>query len=156
MQHLKTLGLAAVVSVMGSASLAENIVASDPGVLLSFFLDQGISAELTKDDYGDPKIDVRYYGTKFEIYYYGCNNGENCRAIQFFSGYQTNGSISLEQINSWNTTKRYAKAYLSKELSARIEYDVLLGNVGMSKEDFDSVFSLWTRSMENFEKFIDR
>ena len=155
MQRFKSLALAAVVSVIGSASSAENIVASDPGVLLSFFLDQGIPAELTKDDYGDPKINVRYFGTKFGIYYYGCNNGENCRAIQFFSGYKTSGKISLEQINSWNTTERYAKAYLSKELNARIEYDVHLGNVGMSKEDFDSVFSLWTQSIENFEKLID-
>ena len=155
MQKFRSLALAAVVSVMGSASSAENIVASDPGVLLSFFLGQGIPAELTIDDYGDPKINLRYFGTNFEIYYYGCNNGENCRSIQFFSGYQTNGRISLEQINSWNTDQRYARAYLSKELSARIEHDVHLGNVGMSKEDFDSVFSLWTQSMTKFEKFID-
>lgn len=158
MQVFKSLALAAAVSVIGSAASAasaENIVASDSQVLLSYFFDQGIPAKLTVDDYGDPKIDARYFGTNFKIYYYGCTGGENCRSIQFFSGYRTDGKISLEQINSWNTTERYARAYLSENLSARIEYDVQLGSTGMTEEDFDSVFSLWTQSLENFEKFID-
>ncbi|MGR3344276.1 MAG: YbjN domain-containing protein [Paracoccaceae bacterium] len=155
MQAFKSVALAAVVSVLGSAISAGNIVASDPEVLLTYFFEQGIPAKLTVDDYGDPKIDARYFGTNFKIYYYGCTGGENCRSIQFFSGYQTDGRISLEQINSWNTTERYARAYLSENLSARIEYDVQLGSTGMTEEDFDSVFSLWTRSVENFEEFID-
>ncbi len=155
MQKTKSLALAAVVSALGAAASAENIVASDPGVLVAYFFDQGIPAKLTKDDYGDPLIDARYFGTNFQIYYYGCTGGENCRSIQFFSGYRTDGRISLEQINSWNTSERYARAYLSENLSARIEYDVQLGNTGMTEEDFNSVFSLWTQSVENFEEFID-
>jgi len=154
-QAFKSLVLATAVAVIGSAASTENIVASDPQVLLSYFFDQGIPAKLTKDDYGDPKIDARYFGTNFKIYYYGCNGGEKCRSIQFFSGYRTDGRISLEQINSWNTTERYARAYLSENLNARIEYDVQLGSTGMTEEDFDSVFSLWTQSLENFEEFID-
>ena len=106
MQKTKSLALAAVVSALGAAASAENIVASDPGVLVAYFFDQGIPAKLTKDDYGDPLIDARYFGTNFKIYYYGCTGGENCRSIQLFSGYRTDGRISLEQINSWNTSER--------------------------------------------------
>ena len=110
MHKFSSWAMVAIVSIFGSAVAAENIVASDPQVLLSYFFDQGIPAKLTIDDYGDPKIDARYFGTNFNIYYYGCSGGENCRAIQFFSGYRTDGRISLEQINSWNTTERYARA----------------------------------------------
>ena len=77
MQIFKSLALAAVISVLGSVSSAQNIVASDPGVLMTFFSDQGVPTKLSKDDYGDPKLDLRYYGTKFQIFYYGCTNGEN-------------------------------------------------------------------------------
>ena len=155
MRKMRMMVLAVALGALGSAAAAQNIVASDPQVLLAFFHDQGIPAKLTQDDYGDPKIDLRYYGTSFSIYYYGCSGGENCRSIQFVSGYRTDGNISLEQINSWNTTERYARAYLSEAKNARIEYDVQLGKSGMTDEYFDSVFSLWTQSVENFEECID-
>jgi putative sensory transduction regulator len=98
---------------------------------------------------------IRYYDTSFSIYFYGCNNGTGCTSIQYFSGYRTEGSVSASRLNEWNRDKRYARAYLSDSGAARIEYDVYLGADGMSQADFDQSFSLWTRSMGEFEEFID-
>ena len=153
---LKFVKLAAVALLLPTAAAADHTqVASDPQGMKSFFADQGIVTQLETDDYGDPLLSIRYYDTSFSIYFYGCNDGTGCTSIQYFSGYRTEGSVSVSRLNEWNRDKRYARAYLSDSGAARIEYDVYLGADGMSQTDFDQAFSLWTRSMGEFEEFID-
>ena len=154
MNIIKAIAACAALMLPGAAA-AQNVVATTGDSVADFFKDEGATVELTTDSVGDPNVKVEYYGNDFSVYYYGCDNNSNCNAIQFFSGYQTDGSVRLAKINEWNNENRFARGYISEEGSARIEMDVFLGDDGMSPDDFAQAVSLWTRAMQDFETFID-
>ncbi|WP_259971523.1 YbjN domain-containing protein [Leisingera caerulea] len=154
MNIIKAIAACAALMLPGAAA-AQNVVATTGDSVADFFKDEGATVELTTDSVGDPNVKVEYYGNDFSVYYYGCDNNTNCNAIQFFSGYQTDGSVRLAKINEWNNENRFARGYISEEGSARIEIDVFLGDDGMSPDDFAQAVSLWTRAMQDFETFID-
>lgn len=154
MSFLRQILFAGLIAFPG-ASLAQNIVATDATSIANFFLEEGIEPSVEEDNTGDPKINVDYYGTDFSIFYYGCEDGINCDSIQFFSGYRTDGGVRLSKVNEWNSNKRYAFAYVSKEGNARIEHDVFLGKYGMVPDDFAKLLSLWVRAQKEFEEHIE-
>ena len=154
MNMLKAIAASAVL-MLPVAAAAQNVVAKTGESVAGFFKDEGAKVELTTDSVGDPNVKVEYYGNDFSVYYYGCDNNVDCDAIQFFSGYQTEGSVRLAKINEWNTENRFARGYISEEGSARIEMDLFLGDDGMSPDDFAQAVSLWTRAMQDFETLID-
>ena len=153
MDMLKAIAASAVL-MMPVAASAQNVVAKTGESVAGFFKDEGAQVEVTTDSVGDPNLKVEYYGNDFSVYYYGCSDNKNCTEIQFFSGYQTDGSVRLSKINEWNTENRFARAYVSEEGSARIEMDVFLGNKGMTPDDFAQAVGKWNRAMQDFEEFI--
>ncbi len=154
MKILKVMVLALAFAAPGLAR-AQQIVATDALSIANFFLESGTKPKIDVDEYGDPRINVKYQGSEFAIYFYGCNNGQNCRSVQFYSGYRTEGSVSYAQINKWNADKRYVKAYLSDSGNARIEQDIYLGDYGMNAGDFREMVDNWVRSMARFEVAIN-
>lgn len=134
---------------------AENITAANPQSLMDFFASENATAKLTEDNVGDPKIDMKYYSTDFAVYFYGCDDGKSCDAIQFFSGYATKGDVAIAKINAWNTDQRFGRAYLTDEGAARVEYDVYTGADGITKEDFSEIFEIWVKMLGKFENHID-
>jgi len=134
---------------------AQQIVATDATSIADFFTDEGATPTVEVDNVGDPKISVEYYGAEFTIYFYGCDDGKDCDAIQFFSGYRTEGSVRLSKVNDWNADKRYAIAYISDSGSTRIEQDIFLGREGMHPDDFAKVLGIWVGQMRDFEEHID-
>lgn len=154
MHILKTIAASAVL-VMPVAAAAQNVVAGTGDSVAGFFKDEGAQVEVTTDSAGDPNLKIEYYGNDFSVYYYGCDDNVDCDAIQFFSGYQTDGSVRLAKINEWNNENRFARGYISEEGSARIEMDVFLGRQGMSADDFAQAVGIWNRAMQDFETFIE-
>lgn len=148
-------GLSVAVCASTSVAQTANIVAKDATSIANYFRDEGTTPTVTTDDYGDPKLELEHLGTEFSVWYYGCTNGAECSSIEFFSGYATNGSVRLAKINEWNTDHRFARAYVTEDGAARIEYDVFLGDTGMSPDDFANVVGTWIGSMHEFEEFID-
>ncbi|MGR3760820.1 YbjN domain-containing protein [Roseobacteraceae bacterium NS-SX3] len=145
---------AAALAVAPLAANAENIVATTPASVAKFFEDEGAGVEALTDNVGDPKLNIEYYGNEFTVYYYGCDNNTNCDAVQFFSGYQTDGGVRLAKINQWNAENRFTRAYVSEEGAARIEMDVFMGKDGVSADDFARMTGIWARSMNDFEEVI--
>ena len=135
--------------------VGQSIVAGDGGPVISWYVNEGGEVSKSIDDYGDPLLSVSHYGRDFEIYFYGCKDGDNCTAIQFYSGYRTEGGVRQGTINEWNAGRRYLRSYLSDSGSSRIEYDVYLGENGMSQDDFAEVTAIWLRGMRDFEEHID-
>lgn len=154
---MKITSLIAVAALLTSpvAVQAQNLVAKNAKSLERFFQNEGAEVESMVDNVGDPKLEVTYYGNEFSVYYYGCDDNINCNAVQFFSGYKTEGSVRLSKINTWNAENRYARAYVSDSGSARIEMDIYMGDDGVSADDFAAMISLWSRSMSDFEDMID-
>lgn len=151
MKAIPIMLLAAGLSVTGVQ--AESLVdATDPEKLAQLVRGFG-SATLEKDDYGDPLITGRINGSKYGIYFYGCDDNRDCKDVQFaaaWAGYD----VSMAQINEWNRTKRYGKAYLDSDGDPNVELIVNL-KYGVSRDNFDDTIDWWMLTMKEFEQFID-
>ena len=152
MRHVLTTAFLCL-SLSGPA-LADRVTAGDGSSLMRWYLEENAQVEPLIDDWGDPLLDVEQYGQSFQVFYYGCTDGRDCDAIQFYSGYRTNGAVRQSTINEWNAGKRFLRAYLSDEGNARIEYDVMLGAEGLSGDDFVKVNGIWLNGMREFEAHI--
>lgn len=158
MKKILSIGLLAGAMTFGAQSAvvaADNIVASNPDAIKAFFVDQGIPATLEEDSVGDPLLKLRYFGTTFSMYFFGCSDNTNCKSVQYFSGYKQSDAVPVSQINEWNVNNRFLRAYGTETGAARIEYDIYLGEDGMTVSDFNNAFSKWTRGLTEFEKYID-
>lgn len=128
------------------------IMAADPQGMIDWFTAQGFVATLDKDGWGDPLIDVRFYGSQFSVFFYECTNNTQCGSIQFFAGYGLD-DLGPSVMNDWNYNNRYLRAYLTED-AARIEYDVFTGAAGLDPADFSEVVSIWTDGLAEFEAMI--
>jgi hypothetical protein len=139
----------------GQVAAEELIDAKKPAAILNIAKGFG-SAKLGTDSEGDPLITGRIKGTKYGIYFYGCNSkGEDCDDIQFnaaWSGVKT----TLQTINQWNAEKRYGKAYIDNEGDPVIQMTVNL-DYGVSDENLDDTFNWWTKALDEFiEEVVDK
>lgn len=112
------------------------------------------SSEIGTDNRGDPKVNGRMHGVKYQIYFYGCTNGEKCSSVQFRAGFTQNTKQTIVRMNEWNTTKRFGKAYLDKDGDAIIEMNVSLKG-GVCSDNFDETVSWWSTVLREFLTYID-
>lgn len=140
--------------MMGGA--AERVViASDPESFVAFFEDAGYPARLTEDQMGDPLIEYRQGSDKYSMFFYDCTDNVDCHAVQFYSGYNTEGETTLEMINEWNAERRFTRAYLTEDGVARIEMDIATSFDGLSWRDFSALLDLWLDRVVVFEDHIN-
>lgn len=110
------------------------------------------SAELGKDTEGDPRIWGRMDGQKYEIFFYGCKEGKQCKEIQFWSGWSET-KATLEKINEWNRATRFGTASIDKNGNAIIELSVNL-DYGVTRKNLDDTFDFWRQQVTQFPKSI--
>ncbi|MHA6265320.1 YbjN domain-containing protein [Aliiroseovarius sp. CAU 1755] len=134
-----------------TGACADTIKASEPQSVLDYFTAIGAPANLTEDNVGDPLIEIQYYGTKFAVFFYGCREAKNCDSLQMFSGYTADTKITLEALNAWNAEQRYGRVYQAEDGRKLLEYDIYTGNAGVSSDDFDEMFDIWTELVKSFE-----
>ncbi len=154
----KSLGLICCAALLsGWAGIASaQVVASDPAGILKRLQNYGYPATMTTDNQGDPKIETRVSDTKFNVYFYGCDdNHANCTAIQFGAGYDLKNGISALKINEWNRDQRFAKAYIDDESDPFLEMDVNMAADGVGEKNFEDMVEIWRKQVENFEDYID-
>lgn len=157
--HLLAIVLALLISA-GSAlaqstpSSCTNIVdGTDPTRIFHLARGHG-SAEISTDNRGDPKIDGRMHGARYQIYFYGCKNGEQCNSVQFRAGFTQQVKQTVERMNEWNVTKRFGKAAIDKDGDATIEMNVNLRG-GVCNTNFDETVGWWSTVLREFLTFID-
>ncbi len=146
-------GLVLAMGIAAPAS-AEQILASNPQSLVNFFFNQGIPAQLTTDQVGDPLVEYRVNGDTNQVYFYDCTDNTNCLALQFSSGYRLDKPISLETVNGWNAENRFTFAYLADDGAVWIEFDIATSQDGISDRDFKDIYDLWVSNLADFEKTI--
>ncbi|MCK8463958.1 YbjN domain-containing protein [Aliiroseovarius sp. S1339] len=142
---------AAIAAFLATGALADPIKASDPQSVLGYFKEIGAPATLTEDSVGDPLIEIQYYGTTFAVFFYGCDDNKNCNSLQLYAGYTAENEISAEDLNSWNADQRYGRVYQDSDGRKKLEYDIYTGNAGVSSDDFDEMFDIWTELVKSFE-----
>lgn len=142
---------ATLAASLATGALADPIKASDPQSVLGYFKEIGAPATLSEDSVGDPLIEVQYYGTTFAVFFYGCNDNENCNSLQLYAGYTAENEISRDALNTWNADQRYGRVYEDPDGRKKLEYDIYTGHAGVSSDDFDEMFDIWTELVKSFE-----
>ena len=120
----------------------------------NFFKDEGAKVEVTTDSVGDPNLKVDYYGNDFSVYYVGFTAATTTPTATRSSSspaIRQTAACACPRSTNGTTNNRFARAYVSEEGSARIEMDVLLGNDGMSPDDFALAVGIWNRALQDFE-----
>jgi len=125
------------------------ITAANPQTILDIARGYG-SAELSTDSVNDPLITGRIDGTSYRVYFYGCSNGRNCKTIDFYAAWSSN-RVSLRDVNEWNRTKRFTKAYLDSDDDPILEMSVNLDN-GVSRGNLDYTFDWWKVTLKQFKE----
>jgi len=149
---MKMLVAAALVASMATAASAADVVkASEPTSLGTFFFDQGIASKLSEDSYGDPMVQFRKDNREYTIFFYGCTDNTDCTNLQFYRGYETNGDVGLDVVNGMNQDNRFVTATIDTEDDVILTMDVLTGQNGIAKDDFDLLFNVFVETVADFE-----
>ena len=153
---LKSSKLTATVLVAGifasGVSFASEIIsAENPEAIYNVAKGFG-SAELKKDSTGDPMIVGRINGTKYGILFYGCKHHKKCDDIIFHAGW-SGTDVTMRQVNKWNQTKKYGKAYLDKDGDPVLEMSVNL-DYGVTKDNFEDTFDWWSKALKGFKEKV--
>jgi Putative bacterial sensory transduction regulator len=164
---LLSIAVALMLTMMDSASMGQNSSAVSDRISAALVARElkamGYTANVNKDESGDPRVKTAVDGFSWDIFFYDCGPGaleeRGCDSFQFFSGYKVPDGFPLQTINKWNTEKRYAKAYThvlrDRSNNARIEVDVLIkGTLGDPAKIFRAYFGKMKNGASSFREFI--
>lgn len=150
----KSLLLAAAIALAPLGSNAQSLVdASDVEIIATLIQEEGYRAVVGTDSVSDPMITSSANGYEFEVYFYGCTDGENCRDIQFTAAFVVEDGMSLTSAQDFNLEKRWAKVYLDEESNPRLEMDVNMYG-GVSATNFNDTLDWWVIIMQDFMEYI--
>lgn len=128
--------------------------AVSPQAIVGLMQQAGYRAALTVDNIGDPKIESSAAGVEFSIYFYGCENAQNCQSLQFSSGYDLERGTSFQAMNDWNSTQRFGYAYLDNESDPFVNMDVNM-SYGISPDNFTDSLAIWDQVLSDFQRHIN-
>ena len=157
MAHLiASLAIAAVMLFPSLPSQASTVDKVAPVPMVSGNTPQAIleiakgfgSATLEKDGVGDPKIVGRIDGTKYNLYFFNCEDDHtDCDTLQFTAGW-TGFDVSLRDLNVWNLERLYGKAYLDKDNDPILEMTLVAAEMPASY--LEEWFEWWQLAMKEF------
>ena len=148
------LGILSIFGIALATPLAaEQLHARDPGRLAQVIQDLGYRARLETDSVGDPMIVSSAGGTDFSIYFYGCTNNRECKSLLFKVGFDLVDGTTLENVNAWNETTLFGRAYLDDEQDPWLEMAVNLDG-GVSQANFEDTYDWWEVVLRQFEDHI--
>ncbi len=132
------------------AALAQDLLmASAPDTLAAQFQEAGMQAKLGKDDVGDPMISSSASGANFDLFFYDCKDGKDCKSVQFDACFDMKDGVKLDVINTWNYDMRYGKASVDDQMDPCLKMDVEMTG-GLSKENFAMLLDTWTKILGRF------
>ena len=146
---------AALLATGGAAAAnAQMVRAQDPQSLVKVLQEAGFQAQLDTDPTGDPRITSGVSGSRFYILFYNCTANRNCATVQFRAGYKLDKPLGLDRINAWNSSQRFAKAFIDAENDPVLDMDLDLDDGGVSKALFIDNLEFWSTALSAFEKHI--
>lgn len=151
----KSLMVAIALSLAPLGANAQALVdASDVDIVAALIQDEGYRAVIGTDAVGDPLITSSANGYDFDVFFYGCTDGENCRDIQFSVSFDIEDGMSLTRAQDFNLEKRWAKVYLDEDSDPRLEMDFNMYG-GVSATNFNDTLDWWVIIMNEFIESID-
>ena len=93
------------------------------------------------------------FALRYQILFYGCSNNVNCQSTQFNTAWSVSSKPTLEQINSWNRTRRFGKAYLDSDGDPALDLSVNLKR-GIATENLEENFNWWAVAIKDLKKTL--
>ncbi len=133
---------------------AELVNATDPATIEAIVESQGWPATIVTKLGDDPYIESNRNGLKFLVLSMNCEEGKNCKTLQYYMGFSDAKDVSLERLNQWNKDKRFARAYKDDEGDPVLEMDVDLDFAGIPRENVGETFNTWATLMDSFREYV--
>jgi hypothetical protein len=145
---------AIAVAALSTPASAKDLPAGGMTVaeVASWLQDAGYQAQVVTAANGQQTITSASSGTGFHVGFYDCQN-QRCGSIQFFAGFNTKGALNPVKMNDWNSSERWARAYVDKVNDPWIEMDVDL-TPGGTYELLNDEFATWRSVLARFRSFI--
>ena len=145
--------LSAIAAIFMTAAPAQaRNVTADVAQISDLMKRNGYSVEI-KTEKGESHITVQKGKDSyaFEIFFYGCteNTMQNCKTVQFGSGFTPKTKPTLAAMNEYARDNRWGRIYLDNVGDPIVEMDVDLEKGGMSE-------ALFLDNIEYFETVIGR
>jgi hypothetical protein len=149
-----TFGLAimAALAAPAAAGAEETIDATDPERILAIAHSFG-EAALTTDNLGDPLIKGRIGEKGYDLFFYDCNEGRDCKSLTFSATWE-GADLTDEMMADWNREKRFGKAYLDEDGLATVEMSVNLHG-GVTRVNLDDTVDWWRLVVAEFADYFD-
>lgn len=130
------------------------VSAAAPEGLANIIRDMGYSASITTDGAGDPMIESSFDGYNFEVIFFGCSGGNNCKTLLFRADFRdTADRISAESVMEYNREYRWGRAYQDHASSTVLEMDLNLTG-GTPRANFETSFGFWINAIGNFSYYL--
>ncbi|MEM8662775.1 MAG: YbjN domain-containing protein [Pseudomonadota bacterium] len=108
------------------------------------------TAEVSKDNEGDPKITGAIGVARYLVLFFGCTDGANCRDIAFYSTID-NPAVTFEQLNKFNDDNRFGTAYRLDAETVVVKMPVNLFK-GVTEESFLDTVDWWRIVLDKFRE----
>ena len=110
------------------------------------------AAELTTDSLGDPLVRGELSGVPYDVYFFGCENGADCKNLQFRTGGEYQG-VSEADVARWNREKRFGKTFLDNNGNLVLEMNLNL-DFGVTQENLFDTFDWWRVVVDEYVAFF--
>ena len=152
--HRAIVAAAAALALSAAPAHAELVNAKNPATIKAILESQGWPATLVTKDGDDPYIESNRNGLKFLVLFMNCEDNRNCKTLQYYMGFSDAKDVSLDRLNQWNRTKRFARAYRDDEGDPVLEMDVDVDFAGIPRENVGETFNTWASLMDAYREFI--
>ncbi|MFN3643722.1 MAG: YbjN domain-containing protein [Gemmobacter sp.] len=127
--------------------------ATNPAQIAQAIVAHGYRAQLETGQSGDPLIRSSAEGINFTLFFYGCNQGKDCRSIRYSTNFRVNPAPTVEKINEWNNTKTIGMAAVTPDGLARLGHHVALSG-GVSEANLRASYDLWRAALRQYAEFV--
>lgn len=143
-----------LVGAAGTAH-AELVSPSTPQKIVEIVQSRGWPAELVTSRDNDPYIQSEYNGLKFLVLFMNCDSSHNkCKTLQYYLGFSDAKDTTLDQLNEWNKTKRFARAYRDDAGDPVLEMDLDVDFAGLPRENIGETLNTWATLMDSYHEFL--
>ena len=140
--------------LLATPAHAELVNAANPETIKAIVESQGWPATIVAKEGDDPYIESNRGGLKFLVLFMNCEEGQNCKTLQYYMGFSDAKDVTLERLNQWNKEKRFARAYKDDAGDPVLEMDVDLDFAGIPRENVGETFNTWASLMDSFRAYV--
>ncbi len=108
------------------------------------------TARFESDNNGDRYIAATVNDINFAVDVYNCE--PDCADLSFTASFEMDG-LTIDQMNEWNSSRRFGKAYIRDDGDAVIQFAINTRH-GISLETFRDDLVWWESVLDDYVEFI--